>query len=404
MKRIAIKVATLMAVLIIPIKASSQTSEKEFPEHWFSSTADSKIEINYDDWDKVLKAAVVPAPAPTRKAAKDPDANINTRLKNRYKKETTLAGAKVFYEEFDKNQPMIDIVHKIRLSLESIPSEIKLSELSDDEQLAFWLNLYNVVVVDEINQVYKISNLEDLITGDQSLLERKLVTLEGHPLSLNDISSKILKRRFDGNPMVLYGLYQGYIGSPSIRTFAYTGGNVRRALMTNAFEFINSNRGTFIVKDQLTVSSFYQRNAEYFPSFDSDLKSHIREYLRDSEFEYLDATSKFSASINDWSVTDVYGSQRNFGGGTSTNPAAFLGMFSQGGAPVDSGEVANLEFMSNYVSQKSGAFGRFSPEIKTRLEQMRTTINESHSGSVTIQDVEEKESANDSTKKTNDQP
>ena len=37
------------------------------------------------------------------------------------------------------------------------------------------------------------------------------------------------------------------------------------------------------------------------------------------------------ADINDWTVTDIYGTSRNYGGGAATNDAALLGAFAQGG-------------------------------------------------------------------------
>jgi hypothetical protein len=60
-------------------------------------------------------------------------------------------------------------------------------------------------------------------------LPKKLLTVDGVALSLNDIQFNILKHNYANNPLIIYGLYQGVIGGPNIRKSAYTGATVARA-------------------------------------------------------------------------------------------------------------------------------------------------------------------------------
>ncbi len=76
------------------------------------------------------------------------------------------------------------------------------------------------------SQVYPIAELEDLIEGEEAFLAKKSLTVAGIPLSLNDIEFTILRQNYDGDPLIIYGLYQGNIGGPNIRKAAYTGTNV----------------------------------------------------------------------------------------------------------------------------------------------------------------------------------
>jgi hypothetical protein len=150
----------------------------------------------------------------------------------------------------------------------------------------------------------------------------------GVPLSLDDIQFTILKQNYDGNPLVLYGLYQGIIGGPNIRPSAYYGDDVYRALEENAIEFVNSNRGTFSIDEgSFRVSSFYKRNKAYFPEFDADLSEHLLQYLEGEEINKILAADNLKANINDWTVTDLGGTRHEVGGSFAYNNAALLDSF-----------------------------------------------------------------------------
>ncbi len=383
----------LMASVFMAFTLGSQASEQKLPEHWFGDDPNSAITIDYSDWDYVLQASVLLSGPPSREEAPEDRGSIGTKMKNKYNVKTINAGNRFFYERFRKNPELKATIKGIRESLQKVPDEIRLNMLTNNEQLAYWLNLYNVVVVDEINKIYPEKKLEDFVTDDDGLLARKTVTVEGVELSLNDIQHKVLKVKFDRDPLILYGLYQGYIGSPSIRKHAYTGDNVRRTLTANAFDFINSNRGTYPAGKDFLVANFYQRNADYFPDFKADLSAHLKEYLSMTDQNALDNAKKLVAKIDDWTVTDIYGSTQNFGGSVANNNAAFLGAFSRIDGPPETREDSNIELLSDALQRRSVNYGRFSPELIVRLKELKQR-NERHSGTVTVKDLEEESAQN----------
>ncbi len=359
----------------------------DLPSNWFEYSENSPYQISYDDLNYVLNASVMLSGPPTRQKAKAASSGVGTRFKNKTNLSTVNASNRIYYEEFKKNPAMSEAVHKMRLSLEAVPSEIPMNALSKDEQLAYWLNLYNVVVIDEINKVYPQKNLEDFVTEKDGLLEQKLISIGSLKLSLNDIQYKILHKKFPEDTMILYGFYQGYIGSPSIRKHAYTAENVHRTLRANAHDFINSNRGTAPDEKNFRVAGYYERNAMYFPDFKKDLTMHLSEFLPSVEKEQLEQAKRLTASIEDWSITDVYGTSRNYGGGASTNEAALLGAFTQAKAPLGSEQVANLDLMGQTLAARSISYGRFSAEQIQRLKELRHN-HETNSGTVKLTDLE----------------
>ncbi|WP_306522131.1 DUF547 domain-containing protein [Rheinheimera sp.] len=350
--------------------------------------------INYDDLDAVLQTSVLSAGLPSRKKAAITNASIGTLLKNNHNPLTAMAGNRFSFEEYKNNAQMRQIVSNIRNSLQKLPSEAQLSDFSNKEQLAYWLNLYNITVIDEIIQVYPLKNLQDFVVGEGGLLQRKLLKVAGVELSLNDIQFEILQKKFPDQPQIIYGLYQGYIGSPSIRARAYSAANVSRMLNMNAHEFINSNRGTYPVgKDGFRVAGFYQRSASYFPDFQQDLKEHLLKYLNAEDKAALERNSELIASIEDWSVTDIFGTTRRFGGGAATNTAALLDAFTSAGG----GEVANVGMLAESVMDKSADYGRFAPDQVLKIKELQLR-RANQAGAVTVTDLGSEEQKKDENK------
>ena len=88
----------------------------------------------------------------------------------------------------------------------------KISRYQRKEQLAYWINLYNALSVQQVLRLLPIDSLQELSNGigvpAKGAWTEKLVTVEGHGLSLTDIESRIL-RPIWRDPRVLYALHRG---------------------------------------------------------------------------------------------------------------------------------------------------------------------------------------------------
>jgi hypothetical protein len=303
----------------------------------------SEYTINYDDLTELLRVTVVDAGPSTRELAQPAREITGTRMKLKVKK-TANEGNRFHYETFLNNEAGRQYLRGIHENLQQLPTETPLENFSRDEQLAYWLNLYNVTVLNEVIAAYPKRDLKKLVQGRKSIFSKKLLTVAGIPLSLNDIQFTILNQNYDNNPLIMYGLYQGIVGGPNIRPSAYTGDDVYRALENNAYEFINSNRGTFSNDENVfLVSSLYERNRAYFPEFDSDLSQHLLKYLDGKERARLQAASILKPNINDWTVTDLGVARHQPGGSLAHNNAALLDSYRSDFRSVNGGvRVATL--------------------------------------------------------------
>ncbi len=324
--------------------ALSKAAEAPVPEPFRGYDETSKRVVNYDVLSDLLSATVLEVESSNRTFASPPPTITGTRLKAKLT-ETSNEGNRFFFEAFRDNEQGQKFLREIQVSLEQLPSQTPLDTFSRDEQLAYWLNLYNVTVLNQIVAEYPKRSLRNLVRGKHSIFSKKLLTIAGIPLSLNDIQFTILAQNYDHNPLIIYGLYQGVVGGPSIRRSAFYGGDVWYALEQNAYEFINSNRGTRSYgPGTFRVSGLYDYNREFFPSFETDLEEHLLQYLKGDEREHLQSAADLQANIYDWTVTDMGGTEHRVGGSLANNPSALIDSYKSNHKSIFGGfRTATLE-------------------------------------------------------------
>ena len=189
--------------------------------------------------------------------------------------------------------------------LERVSNRMSLSVLSHEEQLAFWLNLYNIIVMNKVIEEYPISQTRSFRKDKDSFWYQKSTLVEGIPLSLKDIEN-ILIQNWE-TPLVIYGFWQGSIGGPRLPRDAFTGTNVWDILQKNAIEFVNSNRGVIPKKNRLEVSKFYEWTKAAFKNSDLRLLNHINQLAEPDFMGDISGLKKISYKYYDWQVADLIG-------------------------------------------------------------------------------------------------
>jgi len=386
---------------------TAKAAESKVPEPFQGFDNDSTFTIKYDDLTNLLKAVVVDVGLSNRDKAEPTQAATGTRMKASVKRSTVNEANRFYYETFQDNAEAQGLLIGIQKSLEAVPTEAPLKYFSRDEQLAYWLNLYNVTVLNQVIKEYPVRNLKKVVTGKNSFFSEKLLKVADVPLSLDDIEFTILKNNYKGDPLVIYGLYQGYIGGPNIRRNAYNGSEVWRQLKNNAYEFINSNRGTY-PKDEKTfrVSSLYERDKAFFPDFDADLTKHLMDYIEGSEKADLQSTRFIRADIDDWNVTDLGGTYRDMGASFANSNAALLNAV-VGTTPADNATAAAAVtgaaqttgmtlgaasgYGSNAIAAKTQPLSRFPTDMLIQLKeiQLKQENTKAENARVTVEELGE---------------
>lgn len=391
MTRHLFSAAIMWALLVASQLAYAADSSVPEPFQRFDNS--SQFKISYTELNNLFKRVVVNTGRSSREKAEPVRAKTGTRMKPNVKRYTVNEGNRFYYEVFSGDEEATQYLRDIQKTLEALPNEAPLEYFSRDEQLAYWLNLYNVTLINQIIEVYPERKLKKLLTGRKSILDKKLLNVAGVPLSLDDIQNTILRQNYDNNPLVLYGLYQGIIGGPNIRKGAYTGANVWRNLKNNASEFINSNRGTYSKSERIfRASSLYDRDRAFFPNFQEDLREHLLAYLENPEKRELQEASTIKPDIDDWTITDLYGSYPELGGSLADNSAALLDSISTATSDNQGIAMTGVSYANmDRVQSKAPVTSYVSPELITYLHEikLRQDMLNQEQGTVTVEEMGE---------------
>ncbi|WP_286829070.1 MULTISPECIES: DUF547 domain-containing protein [Kordiimonas] len=397
MKRIMTGVG---ALIVIAAGAAATADEAGVPAPFQGDDPTSTLSIRYDDLSAILKAVVLETGRSDRSRAPRARPAAASRIIRASNSHYSLEGNRIMFTVLEQDRNLA-VLTAVRKSLEAVPDSLPLKLLSRDEQLAYWLNLYNVTVLEQITTIYPETRLKRHYVGDQSLWDRKLLTVAGMPLSLNDIHHKILVPKYE-NPLVMYGLFQGFAGGPNIRSEAYEGGRVMAQLAQNAEEFVNSNRGMHRRDRLMKVSHLYEVNRDLFPNWDADLRRHLRRYADGVYQDRIKSASRFAPSITNYAIADIHNGYKGRGTSVSTNPAALLGAIKSAG---DDGTSAEGHFgPTSYVANDGAVFsagvtpylqgqsqygGRFPIHVVEYLKTIEERRRTNKEGEVSIEEYDE---------------
>ncbi len=306
--------AMLLSLFASGVKANETT--QSFNVHSQVST----FEIAYNDWSYILSATVFEAGRSDRYSAPRPEPGIGRRVIKGNTSSTRFEGNRLYFLAFDDAN--LAALLRIRAELAAVPGEVPIAEWTKNQQLAYWLNLYNVTIISELAQRYPEQELRSLLYGKRGLLDKKLLKVAGVKLSLNDIHHNIILANWD-DPLVIYGLFHGYVGCANIRPEAYTADKVWEQLKDNAVEFVNSNRGARMRGNVLNVSAIYEDNTELFPS-EAALRSHIAAYADPSFAERVRGASRIKADVTDYYIADLFQGVVNDTNPNAGNPSAVV--------------------------------------------------------------------------------
>ncbi|HEX9647841.1 MAG TPA: DUF547 domain-containing protein [Alphaproteobacteria bacterium] len=179
---------------------------------------------------------------------------------------------------------------------------IQIETYSRDEQIAFWMDLYNAAIVDlvldsmPVNSVLQIRGPGINVVGPWL---RPVAQVHGQFVSFNDIEHYILRAAFnDMGPPIHYGVNCASMGCPSLAPHAHTAQNWRQNLERIAHQFINGPEGVRFEDGQMYTSKVY--HSWFKEDFGGNDKSVIEHLLKYAEPELAAELKKHSAIAGDY--------------------------------------------------------------------------------------------------------
>ncbi len=267
----------LSGLLVLTVAPAAGAPRAKLWERWTAHDASSRAHIDHSLWDRLLKTYM------------RPHADGVNRV----------AYARVSQAD---RKGLADYL----ASLQSV----RISAYSRDEQRAYWINLYNALTVKVVLDHYPVESIRDITLGWLTLVpgtgpwSKKLVSVEGERLSLNDIEHRIL-RPIWRDPRLHYAVNCASIGCPNLQREAFTPENSEALLTRAAREYVNHPRGAHVRGGRLIVSSIYHWFREDFDGSDKGVIRHLRGYADPALNARLDGVERIASHEYDWALNDV---------------------------------------------------------------------------------------------------
>ncbi|MBI3452769.1 MAG: DUF547 domain-containing protein [Rhodospirillales bacterium] len=272
-----IRMSGMLALLAAILSGCAAITQLAVPKadpwpRWEAHDPAATARIDHGDWDKFLAAYVVPDPSGINRVAYARVSPADRQMLDRYI--ARLEGT-------------------------------AMSRLPRAEQFAYWVNLYNAVTVRTILDHYPVDSILDINISpgllDFGPWDRRLVTVEGEKLSLNDIEHRILRPLWR-DPRIHYVVNCAATGCPNLGLASLRAADLDAQLDAAARDFINHPRGARVDNGKLKVSSIYVWYGVDFGRDDAEIVVHLRRYAAPRLAAALAGITRIDDSDYDWAL------------------------------------------------------------------------------------------------------
>jgi uncharacterized protein DUF547 len=189
-------------------------------------------------------------------------------------------------------------------------AEVDVAALPRPDQLAYWINLYNISVVDTVVDGYPVESIRDLSTDPLirlNVFKKETVPVKGGALSLNDIENEKIREGFK-DPRIHFAINCAAASCPPIRPEPYVGQRLDAQLDEQARSFLNGPLGVKLQRDGDTLVVRTTKIMDWFgDDFDQwggGKVNFIRRYLPPEKQKLLGGKVKLEYDDYDWKLND----------------------------------------------------------------------------------------------------
>ena len=222
-------------------------------------------------------------------------------LENHTRAVSEVVGTRVDYRSLKESQDWKRLVRQVHAA--------KPSQFSRDEKLAFWINAYNILAIDLINDHYPVDGIKQIGSFFSPVWDLDVATIEGRSISLGAIEHEILRKM--GEPRIHGAIVCASISCPPLARTPFRPMSLDADLSSAMQRWLASpEKGIAIDRQNRVV-----RLSRIFDWFEEDFESQggvlvvIAPYLEPDDAAWIRAEGE-SASIRyfgyDWSLNDLH--------------------------------------------------------------------------------------------------
>ena len=200
-----------------------------------------------------------------------------------------VKNGRVTYKSIKENQTASN-------ELLSMAKDMAVTKNNAAEYQAFWINGYNLLVIDGIVKNYPIKSPLD----KPGFFDKNKNEIGGTSITLNDIENKLLRKNFPQEPRFHFVLVCGGLGCPPIINAAYQPSTLDAQLEKQTMLAINDAEFIRVNKNKVNISQIFEW---YKSDFEQDGK--VVDFINKYKTEKLPENVKISYYPYDWTLNEV---------------------------------------------------------------------------------------------------
>lgn len=232
-------------------------SNKKAPEKLTSTTANSAVNLDHSLWTKLLQKHV------------DKNGDVD-------------------YKAFKDDKKQLE--EYLSMLSRNMPGK----DWSVQEQLAYYINLYNAHTVALILENYPLKSIKDI----NSPWTKAIVPVGDKKLALGGIENSILRKM--NEPRIHFAINCASISCPKLLNEAYTAAKINEQLDKVTREFINSDQNE-IGENSAKLSAIFDW---YKKDFITKKIKSVREYVNQYSATKIDNGATISYKDYDWNLNE----------------------------------------------------------------------------------------------------
>ena len=228
------------------------------------------------------------APAPVSNCT-PPDHSVWTQLLQ----EHVDAAGWVSYKGFVRDSVKLN---KYLTNLSDCAPTIKWTR---EENLAYWINVYNAFTVKLIVDHYPVASIKDIKKGIpfvNSVWEMDFFKIGGKDYNLSTVEHDILRKRFD-EPRIHFAIVCASKSCPSLLNEAYEPEKLEEQLTAQTQNFIDDNSKNEMEVEEIRISSIFKWFKKDFTK-----NGTIQEFIRPYSKRDFVGSAKVKYLEYDWSL------------------------------------------------------------------------------------------------------
>ena len=166
-------------------------------------------------------------------------------------------------------------------------------DVSNEVQLAYWINAYNAFTIKLIIDNYPLKSIKDIADGIamiNSPWDLKFFEIGGVPFDLGTIEHEILRKKFS-EPRIHFAINCASYSCPKLLSQAYVASQLEEQLEMQTASFINNHNKNIISDKELVLSkifSWFEVDFDDVGGVKNFIKRYIKSDITDQPINYME--------------------------------------------------------------------------------------------------------------------